>query len=75
MTIKRNRSSKREAMDWMELRREATRFERERQYLKHGTETHTISGHRSAPGARPAPTRLYRVSHISAGCRIGRGDA
>ena len=63
MTIKRKRSSSREAMDWMELRRDATRLERERQYLKHGTETHNQrAAHRPAarrpvPLTRPGPAR------------------
>ena len=49
MTMKRKRSRSREAMDWIELRREATRLERDRQYLKHGTERHDI---RAATGRR-----------------------
>lgn len=33
MTMNKNSSSKRDAIDWMELRREATRFDSDRQYL------------------------------------------
>ena len=59
MTIKRKRSRRREAMDWIELRREATRLERERQYLKHGTETphQRPPAGPAAPPARPLSPR------------------
>ena len=33
MTMKRKRSNKSDAIDWIELSRDATRLERERQYL------------------------------------------
>lgn len=33
MTMKRKRRTNKEKIDWIELRSEATRFDRERQYL------------------------------------------
>ena len=69
MTIKRKRSSNREAMDWIELRSEATRLERDRQYLKHGTETRHQRTLRAVQSHPPAP--LYSVSHC--GRKAGSG--
>lgn len=35
MTMKRKRSNKRDAIDWIELSSDATKLESERQYLRH----------------------------------------